>query len=187
MYVSSFILLPLRVCIEYKIVLKWGASSRWLLSLYFPMRNSDQMTIRKTHTTLFTRKLLSIRDPNFGLGNCLYFLPLLPESPSPSIHFSIRDVVNLLVLFPNVKSSVLTSTVVAQFIPVKALMYDNHHNANFTSSSDDNLSLLFSGIVLFYFLLCLSFHLNIMLSNAVKFTACKHKRSVILIPEIKSE
>ena len=81
----------------------------------------------------------------------------------------------------------LTSTVVAQFIPVKALMYDNHHNANFTSSSDDNLSLLFSGIVLFYFLLCLSLHLNIMLSNAVKFTACKHKRSVILIPEIKSE
>ena len=31
---------------------KWGASSRWLSSLYCPMRNSDQMTIGKTRSTL---------------------------------------------------------------------------------------------------------------------------------------
>ena len=33
-------------------VLKWGASSRWSSSLYFPMRNSDEMTTGKTHPTL---------------------------------------------------------------------------------------------------------------------------------------
>jgi len=32
--------------------IKWGASSRWWLSLYCPMQNSDQMTIEKTHPTL---------------------------------------------------------------------------------------------------------------------------------------
>ena len=31
--------------------IKWGASSRWLTQ-YCLMRNSDQMTIRKTHPTL---------------------------------------------------------------------------------------------------------------------------------------
>ena len=36
---------------EYKII-KWGACSRWSLSLYCSKRNSDQMTIRKTRTTL---------------------------------------------------------------------------------------------------------------------------------------
>ena len=30
-------------------------SSRWLSSLYYPMRNSDQMIIGKTHPTLFFR------------------------------------------------------------------------------------------------------------------------------------
>ena len=30
----------------------WGASYRWSASLYCPMRNSDQMTIGKTHHTL---------------------------------------------------------------------------------------------------------------------------------------
>ena len=34
---------------------------------------------------------------------------------------------------------------------------------------------------------CLSLHLNITLSNAVKFTGCKDKLSVILIPEIHTE
>ena len=38
-------------------LVKWGASSRWLLSLYFPLRNSDQMTIRKTHSTLLSQTL----------------------------------------------------------------------------------------------------------------------------------
>ena len=33
--------------------LKWDASSRWSLSLYCPMRNSDEMTIAKTHPTLY--------------------------------------------------------------------------------------------------------------------------------------
>ena len=32
--------------------LKWGAASRWSSSLYCPMRNSDEMTIGKTHPTL---------------------------------------------------------------------------------------------------------------------------------------
>ena len=32
--------------------LKWDASSRWSLFQYYPMRNSDQMTIAKTHPTL---------------------------------------------------------------------------------------------------------------------------------------
>ena len=31
--------------------LKWGASSRWPSSLYFPKRNRDQMTIGKTRPT----------------------------------------------------------------------------------------------------------------------------------------
>ena len=30
-------------------ILKCGVSSRWLLSLYYLMRNSDEMTIEKTH------------------------------------------------------------------------------------------------------------------------------------------
>ena len=34
------------------VLLMWGACSRWPLSLYCLMRNSDQMTIKKTHTTL---------------------------------------------------------------------------------------------------------------------------------------
>ena len=32
--------------------LKWGASFRWSSSLYCPMRNSVQITIEKTHSTL---------------------------------------------------------------------------------------------------------------------------------------
>ena len=38
-------------------ILKWGASSRWSSSLYRPKRNSDQMTIGNTRTTL--RKILT--------------------------------------------------------------------------------------------------------------------------------
>ena len=37
------------------VLLKWDASSRWPSSLYYPMRNSDQMIIGKTHPTLFFR------------------------------------------------------------------------------------------------------------------------------------
>ena len=33
-------------------LIKWGASSRWSSSLYYPIQNSDQMTIGKTHHTL---------------------------------------------------------------------------------------------------------------------------------------
>ena len=33
-------------------ILKWGVSSRWLSALWFPVRNSDQMTTEKTHATL---------------------------------------------------------------------------------------------------------------------------------------
>ena len=36
----------------YGVFLKWGASSWWSSSLYCPMRNSDQITIWKTHPTL---------------------------------------------------------------------------------------------------------------------------------------
>ena len=35
-----------------KFVVKWGASSRFSSSLYYPTRNSDQMTIAKMHSTL---------------------------------------------------------------------------------------------------------------------------------------
>ena len=35
-------------------IIKWGASSRWLSFLYYPVRNSDQMTIENTHPTLHT-------------------------------------------------------------------------------------------------------------------------------------
>ena len=38
--------------LEYE--LKWSECSRWLSSLYCPMRNSDQMAIGKTHSTLYT-------------------------------------------------------------------------------------------------------------------------------------
>ena len=38
-------------------LVKWGASSRLLLSLYFSIRNSDQMTIRKTCSTLLSQTL----------------------------------------------------------------------------------------------------------------------------------
>ena len=34
-----------------------GVSSRWLLCLYFFIRNLDQMTIRKTHSTLLSQSL----------------------------------------------------------------------------------------------------------------------------------
>jgi len=34
------------------ILIKWGASSGWSWSLYFPSWNSDQTTIGKTHPTL---------------------------------------------------------------------------------------------------------------------------------------
>ena len=36
-------------------ILKWGASSRWSSSLYCHKRNSDEMTIGKTHPTLVYR------------------------------------------------------------------------------------------------------------------------------------
>ena len=38
------------------LILNWGASYLWSPSLHFPMRNSGQMTIRKTHPTLFDDK-----------------------------------------------------------------------------------------------------------------------------------
>ena len=34
-------------CIEFTLLIKWGASFRWSSSLYCPMRNSDQLTIGK--------------------------------------------------------------------------------------------------------------------------------------------
>ena len=37
---------------EYSIHLKWDASSLWSLSLYYLMRNLDEMTIEKMHSTL---------------------------------------------------------------------------------------------------------------------------------------
>ena len=40
-------------------LIKWDASSRWSPSLYFLMRNSDQMTIVKTHPTLITKNMSS--------------------------------------------------------------------------------------------------------------------------------
>ena len=39
-------------CIEFSLLIKWGASTRQSSSLYCPMRNSDQFTIGKTHSTL---------------------------------------------------------------------------------------------------------------------------------------
>ena len=36
----------------YTKIVKWGVFSRWLSSLYCPKRNSDLMTIGKTHPTL---------------------------------------------------------------------------------------------------------------------------------------
>ena len=54
-------------------ILKWGASSRWSSSLYFPKRNTDPMTIGKTHPTLSisaSRPILQIQvihlDRNLG-------------------------------------------------------------------------------------------------------------------------
>ena len=58
------------------IVVKRGASSRWSLSLYCPMRNTDQMAIAKTHPTLI-RLLLNLpvkllQKSNIkNVGNCL--------------------------------------------------------------------------------------------------------------------
>ena len=47
--------------------LKWCASSRWLSSLYGPLRNSGQTTYRKTHPTLIHLELRS-----FFIGkNCI--------------------------------------------------------------------------------------------------------------------
>ena len=42
--------------------IKLGASSRWSSSLYFPMRFSDQMTIRKKHPTLKIMKKYGISN-----------------------------------------------------------------------------------------------------------------------------
>ena len=53
----------LRNGIKYHVI-KWGASFRWSSSLYYPMRNSDEMTIRKTHFTL-------LKDSNH---KCPYFV-----------------------------------------------------------------------------------------------------------------
>ena len=39
-------------CIEFSLLIKWGAFTRQSSSLYCPMRNSDQFTIGKTHSTL---------------------------------------------------------------------------------------------------------------------------------------
>ena len=42
-------------------IIKWGTSSRWSSSIYCPMRNSDDMTIRKTRPTLVTLNVKKIR------------------------------------------------------------------------------------------------------------------------------
>ena len=62
----------------------------------------------------------------FGSSNCLYFLPLLLEPPSPSIHLIIRNLVNLLVLFHNQMFYYYSG---ASINPVKDLKSYNHHNA----------------------------------------------------------
>ena len=41
------------------LILKWGVSSRWSSSLYYPMLNSNQMTIGKKHPTLARFRTLS--------------------------------------------------------------------------------------------------------------------------------
>ena len=39
-------------------ILKWGASSRWLTSLYYPMRNSDELTIIINVIIIWYNKLI---------------------------------------------------------------------------------------------------------------------------------
>ena len=51
--------------LPYGSAVKWGASSRWSSSLYFPMRYSDEMTIEKMHPTLV------ILLPNIDVTNFL--------------------------------------------------------------------------------------------------------------------
>ena len=57
-----------RYTIYYIIYINWGASPWWLSSQYCPIRNSEQMTIGKTHPTLqgkiqsyFVQKCIEIR------------------------------------------------------------------------------------------------------------------------------
>ena len=52
--------------------IKWGASSRWSLSLYCLRRNTDHMTTGNTYTTLF-RLLLLISDVNIYFKWVRYF------------------------------------------------------------------------------------------------------------------
>ena len=56
--------------------MKWGASSRWSVSLYCSMRNSDEITIGKTHPTLiyclyFKMNILGIIYRDLKLDNVL--------------------------------------------------------------------------------------------------------------------
>ena len=48
--------------------IKWGASSRWLSSLYCRMRNLGEMTIRKTHPTLSLLTLSYEQQDGRGIG-----------------------------------------------------------------------------------------------------------------------
>jgi len=53
------------------LLLKWGASFGWSLSLYYPMRNSDQMTLGNTHTTLHQYKQSLVVKYAFSLKKAL--------------------------------------------------------------------------------------------------------------------
>ena len=58
-------------------IVKWGASSRWSPALYFLIRNSDQMTIVKTHPALYSSQFLDTYNGIFlckvPILNWLYY------------------------------------------------------------------------------------------------------------------
>ena len=74
--------------------INWGASSRWSLSLYYLMRNSGQMTIRKRHRT--TNELLMNRSEpdSWTLRQCMAcisFIPCIKWVPDSHISFVVKS------------------------------------------------------------------------------------------------
>ena len=62
-------------------VLKWGAPTLWSSSFYCPLRDSDQMTITKTHSTLLDLRQIQ-KASSLGLNLKLYL------SPNPLLMYS---------------------------------------------------------------------------------------------------
>ena len=71
-------------------ILKWGASSRWLTSLYYPMRNSDELTIIINVIIIWYNKLIWYKYNDIIYITFWYKIKISPYAQNwPQLSFSI--------------------------------------------------------------------------------------------------